>query len=553
MAFFQDGPRLSGAVDPFLAELLDRTLPPDVRASIEPALRELASEAPRFAERSRLERLDEPRLISWSPWGKREDHIELSALWRDAKELSAVHGLVATAYERRHGPHARVHQFALNYVVQASLDFYSCPLAMTDGAARTLLDAGNEALIARAVPHLISRDPASMWTSGQWMTERTGGSDVGLSETRAVNGDDGWRLFGTKWFTSATTSEMALTLARPEGAVAGGRGLALFYVETRDAHGRMNQIAIHRLKDKLGTRKVPTAELALEGARAILVGEEQNGVRAITPMLNVTRTWNAMGAAWLMRRAVDLARDYATRRVQFGATLAMKPLHQDTLAGLEAEARAGLVLAMRGVALLGALEARTATDDEKRLLRIVIPLAKLTTGKQAVAVTSEVLECFGGAGYVEDTGLPQLLRDAQVLPIWEGTTNVLSLDVLRAMARERALEALGDDVMARLARVTATSLARPVEAARQAFAHAKVWLDASLAHPTTLESGARRLALTLGRATALSLLCEHAQWALEQGKGEQGAAAARRFAHNGVDLVADLDEPLTADAALLLG
>src|SRR5207248_2121166 len=137
------------------------------------------------------------------------------------------------------------------------------------------------ALIERAVPRLTSRDPDRMWTSGQWMTERTGGSDVGLSETEARQEGDSWRLFGTKWFTSATTSEMALTLGRPAGGGAGGRGLALFYVELRDDEGRLRNIAINRLKDKLGTRKVPTAELTLDGTPAIPVAGLSDGVRNI--------------------------------------------------------------------------------------------------------------------------------------------------------------------------------------------------------------------------------------------------------------------------------
>src|SRR5439155_8705142 len=144
---------------------------------------------------------------------------------------------------------------------------------------------------------------------GQWMTERTGGSDVGLSETVARQSPEGWRLYGTKWFTSATTSQMALTLARPEGNGPGGRGLALFYLEVRDAEGRPN-VQLNRLKDKLGTRKVPTAELTLDGARAQPVAGLSDGIRNISSMLNITRTWNAVMAASGMRRGLALARDY---------------------------------------------------------------------------------------------------------------------------------------------------------------------------------------------------------------------------------------------------
>src|SRR5262249_38240589 len=252
-----------------LREYLDRALPPDVRREIEPELMTLGELAVTvLLERQIADRKNEPELVQWSPWGRRIDDIKITEVWREAQKLAARHGLVAAGYETRFGPWRRVHQHALNYLVDASLDVYSCPLAMTDGAARTLLDLKNEALIARAVPRLTSRDPDVMWTSGQWMTERTGGSDVGLSETVARRDGEAWRLYGTKWFTSATTADMALTLARPEGSGAGGKGLALFSLETRDHTGAWNGIAVNRLKDKLGTRKVPTAELTLDGARA---------------------------------------------------------------------------------------------------------------------------------------------------------------------------------------------------------------------------------------------------------------------------------------------
>src|SRR5262249_40974308 len=279
-----------------------------------------------------------------------------------------------------------------------------------------------------------SRDPREFWTSGQWMTESTGGSDVGRSETVARRDPDGiWRLYGRKWFTSAATSQIALTLARPEGSPPGGSGLALFYVETRDEDGRLQTIRVNRLKEKLGTRKVPTAELSLEGTPAQPVLGTRDGVRNIVPMLHLTRTWNSVTATAFMRRGLALARDYARVRVAFGAPLAQKPLHVDTLATLQAELEGAFHLSFYLVELIGRGGAGTIDQEQHDLLRMLTSIAKLTTARQAVAVASEVLEACGGAGYVEDTGLPALLRDSQVLPIWEGTTNVLALDTLRAL------------------------------------------------------------------------------------------------------------------------
>lgn len=542
MSFFQDPPRLGNQYDDdaLLQSYLARTLPEDLRRSLTDEFRELGDlGGNHFYQFQLRDRLNEPELTQWDAWGHRIDHIEVSPLWKEAEALAARRGLVATAYEQKSAELSRVHQFVLNYLVQPSLDVYSCPLAMTDGAARSLLMLGNAALIERALPRLTSRDPAHFWTSGQWMTERTGGSDVGLTQTAARQSPEGWRLYGTKWFTSATTAQMALTLARPEGNGPGGKGLAIFYVETRDTAGKLNGVQINRLKDKLGTRKVPTAELTLDGTLAIPVAGLSDGIKNMAWMLNVTRTWNAMGAAWSMRRALALARDYAQRRVQFGAKLAEKPLHVDTLAGLEAEFQAGFMLSFRAVELLGRLEAKVATERDVLLQRLVTPLAKLTTGRQAVHVTSEVSEAFGGAGYVEDTGVPRLQADSQVLSIWEGTTNVLSLDALRALAKEGTLEALFHEVEGRLGGVRDAGLRPCVDAANSALEHARAWVSGAMGNPATLEAGARRFSLTLGRTLELALLSDHAQWCLDNGHGPRGKAAARRFAQHGVDLIRD--------------
>jgi len=528
--------------DRALRQYLARVFEPDALAAIEPSLKEMGELAGGELYRMMLDdRLNEPVLTHFDAWGNRIDHIEVSPLWKRAEVIAAEKGLIATPYEAKHGALSRVHQFALVYLFGPSSDVYTCPLAMTDGATRTLLSSGNQALIDRAVPHLTSRDPETFWTSGQWMTESTGGSDVGRSETIAHPGEDGtWRLEGRKWFTSATTSQMALTLARPEGNGPGGRGLALFYVETRDGEGRLKDIEVLRLKDKLGTRKVPTAELFLRHAEAIPVDGTDSGVRKIAPMLNITRTWNAICSVCGMRRAVALARDYATRRVAFGAPLAEKPLHLESLAWMQAETEGALQLAFFTVELLGKAEQGTATETETALLRLATPLAKLTTGKQAVAVASEALECFGGAGYVEDTGLPMLLRDAQVLPIWEGTTNVLSLDTLRALSRDQgAFTALAETAGALLDEVTDEELKAAGGRAMKAIGGAGEWLlETMAADPMDVEAGARRFAMTLGRSLELVLLARQGQHALDTFEDPRTKLAALRFADEPFDLVA---------------
>jgi acyl-CoA dehydrogenase len=548
MHFVQPAPQLAHGYDDdhALRSLLRRLLPPEVLADVEPGLRELGALASGPLYRMQLDdRLSEPRLTQWSPWGERIDRIEATPLWREAERIAAEHGVVAAPYEQAHGRFARIHGFALAYLFAPSTDVYACPLAMTDGAARALLDSGNRALIERAVPRLTSRDPARFWTSGQWMTETTGGSDVGATETVARRDSDGtWRLFGTKWFTSAAASQVALTLARPEGNAPGGRGLALFYLETRDDEGRLQNIRVRRLKDKLGTRKLPTAELELDGAPATPVLGLTDGVRAIAPMLNITRAWNAVSAVAFMARGLALAEDYARRRTAFGRRLAKHALHADTLAGLRAEYEGALHLTFRVAELLGRAEAGELDGAGERLLRILTPLAKLTTAKQAVAVVTECMEAFGGAGYVEDTGLPGLLRDTHVLPIWEGTTNVLSLDLLRALGGKDGLEVLLEEVERCAADAGETPILREaVDAARDAVDHAVAWLQETREEegangvPGLVEAGARRFALTVGRALEVLLLAAHARWAIGTERDLRPAMTALRLAVSDINRI----------------
>jgi alkylation response protein AidB-like acyl-CoA dehydrogenase len=539
MAFFQAPPRLDHPYhdDRVLRSYLARALPEDARREAVEALVTLGDLAGGKLYDLMLEdRLNEPRLVSWDAWGNRVDRIELTRVWQEARKLACELGIVGMPYDSRHGEHSRPMQAALIYLFHPSTDVHSCPLAMSDGAAKTLVHHGNGSLAGRALAHLVSRDPATVWTSGQWMTERTGGSDVGLSEAEARPADGGrYRLYGTKWFASAASSEMALTLGRVPGAPSGGRGLTLFYLEVRDADGRPNGVVINRLKEKLGTRKLPTAEITLDGTLADPVVGLGDGVRNITPMLNITRYWSSVCAVSAMRRAIALARSYARRRHAFGSMLSERPLHLETMADAQAELEAAFHFALATAELLGREEAGNASEEEHRLLRLVTPTCKLTTGKQVVAVVSEMIEVFAGAGYCEDTGLSVLLRDAQVFPIWEGTTNVLSLDAVRAVAKDGALGPFVSRL--RLLAETARDGAL-VEAGKQAIraaSRAAAWATEHAHAPVAVETGARGFAMTLGRAFELAALVRHAQWSLDHEHDGRARAAALRFARSGVD------------------
>jgi len=531
--------------DRVLRSYLHRVLPDEVHAAVEPELRDMGEHA--GGELYALQQDDigaEPNLTRWSPWGDRVDRIELTDVWQRAEDIAAERGVVATAYERAHGRHSRVHQMALAYLFIPSTDMYGCPLAMTDGAARTLLDHGRGTVVEETVPHLTARDPEAFWTSGQWMTEISGGSDVSNTRTTAWQDEDGtWRLHGRKWFTSAITANMALALARPADNPRGSEGLALFYVPIRNGDTLADGIYVNRLKDKLGTRKLPTAELTLDGAAAHPVTDElKHGTRHIAPMLTVTRTWNAVTAAAYLRRGLTLARDYARKREAFGDAIINHPLHQETLADLQAQLEGMVHLSFRLAELLGRREMEVADERDRAVLRLLTPLAKLTTAKQAVAGTSEVIEAFGGAGYVEDTGLPPLLRDAQVLPIWEGTTNVLALDLLRGVKEVGGLEPVGDEFERCLTTMDTPRLQRAAQDALTAFQAAAEWLrTAQTEGPEALQAGARRFALTLGHALELAYTARHAQWALKHEQDGRSAAAAERLASQPLNHIRERD------------
>ncbi|MBD8900542.1 acyl-CoA dehydrogenase family protein [Rhodanobacter sp. DHG33] len=528
MGFLQAAPQLPHPwrSERLLHALLDRALPAARRGALDNDLDALGDYALTAWQRATTTTRRKPVLTQWDAWGRRVDRIELTPAWQEGPHVTTSHAVLAAGHENHE--HARLEEFARVYLYHVASEFYTCPLAMTDGATTALKASGNRALIERAVPHFLSRDAKTFWLSGQWMTETHGGSDVSHTETVARQDADGqWRLHGRKWFSSAVVGEAALALARPEGASDGSGALALFYVETMDGASRKPQLVVDRLKDKLGTQELPTAEIHLDGLPAWPLGELSNGVRQVAPMLNVTRTWNAVCAIASMARAIALARDYATRRQAFGRPLIEQPLHAQTLADMQAEFEGAFALAFEVAQLLGRVEHGSAAPHEAALLRLLTPLAKLWTGKLAVSLCSEALECFGGGGYIEDTGLPQLLRDAQVYAIWEGTTNVLSLDALRALAGD-GLGALHTASAGWLRDNDDMHASGAIRQALDACAH---WLERHGATRDAREAGARGVALTLARSAAAALLARQAAWSSQHGDARPTAALRRFLAH----------------------
>jgi putative acyl-CoA dehydrogenase len=364
-----------------------------------------------------------------------------------------------------------------------------CPLTMTYGAVPAI--RGKSDIADAWLPLLFSRaydssfQPATRKLGalmGMGMTEKQGGSDVRATTTRAVRDGDEYRLTGHKWFMSAPMCDAFLVLAQAPG------GLSCFFLPRWTPDGRINEIRLQRLKDKLGNRSNASSEVEFEGAAAWLVGEEGRGIPAIIEMATYTRLDCALGSSAIMRQAVTQAIDHAQHRMAFGKRLVDQPLMTTVLADLALESEASTVLAMR--------LARAFDDDETALRRVLTPAAKYWICKRAIGVTGEAMEVLGGNGYVEDSGMPRLYREAPVNSIWEGSGNIMCLDVLRAL--ERTPES-ADAIRAELAR------ARGADARLDRYVGR---LDSMLA--STTEAQARRLAEMIVLAMQGALLVRFA-------------------------------------------
>ncbi len=332
-------------------------------------------------------------------------------------------------------------KYVLTYLfVQAEFGL-CCPVSMTDSLARTLKKFGSPELVERFLPRFQSLDFDTLAQGAMFMTEQAAGSDIAATQTRAWQDADGqWRLSGDKWFCSNPDADFAMVLARPDGASAGMKGVSLFLLPRQLDDGSANLYRIIRLKDKLGTRSMASGEIRLEGALAYLVGEPGRGFAQMADMVNNSRLSNGVRAAGLMRRAVAEAEFIASERRAFGRRLVDMPLMQRQLQKLRLPAeQARTMLFQTALAL-----ARSDDGDASAypLLRILTPLIKFRACRDARKVTGDAMEVRGGCGYIEEWSDPRLVRDAHLGSIWEGTSNIVALDVMRAIQREDSLDAL---------------------------------------------------------------------------------------------------------------
>ena len=442
------------SADPDLSFLLRRHLSDEDYERAQLILAHLGSVASREMDELAAEANRQgPVLVQYDKKGQRIDEVVFHPAYHELERIAYEDFAIAACshHEGALSWPGRVPQpvkFALGYLgMQAEAGVF-CPVSMTDALARVLERYGSELLRRRFLPGLTALTMAELQQGAMFLTEKQGGSDVGLTTTVAksrIAVGDGfqpeWELWGEKWFCSNVSAEIILTLARPEGAPPGTRGLGLFLVPRTLEDGTRNVYTINRLKDKLGTRSLATGEVTLQGTQAYQVGALDRGFVQMTEMINLTRIWAAIGSLAAMRRSYLEAVVHTRGRIAFGRPLADHPLMRRQLVDLLVEIEGCAALAFETAAILERVD-RHGVEEDRRLLRIMTPLCKYYIPKRSEHVTLEALEMRGGNGYVEDWVNPRLLRDTIVNVIWEGSSNVIVLDVARAVRREGAASAL---------------------------------------------------------------------------------------------------------------
>ncbi len=375
-----------------------------------------------------------PQLTSYDRFGNRIDEVTFHPSWHWLLERAVGQGLAAAPWESD-SPYAHVRRAAGFMAWSHTEPGHGCPVSMTYAAVPAL--RADDALAKEWTPLLASTtyDPGLRPAAGKrgalagmGMTEKQGGSDVRANVTQAVPTavDGEYTLHGHKWFTSAPMNDVFLVLAQTDG------GVTCFMVPRVLPDGTRNRLDVVRLKDKLGNRSNASSELEFSGTIAHRLGDEGRGVRTIIEMVAATRLDCVLGSTSLMRRALNEASWHVAHRSAFGSLLVDKPLMQNVVADLTVEVEAATALSIR----LAAAVDRMDDPHEAALRRIALPLAKFWVCKRTPGMVAEALECLGGNGYVEESGLPLLYREAPLNSVWEGSGNVNALDVLRALSRE---------------------------------------------------------------------------------------------------------------------
>lgn len=426
--------------DPAFAEVMGATLAPRWLDWARPRFEATGeAAATRWADLAVTANENPPKLRTHNAWGERIDAVEMhpayEQLAKEAYEAGVVWPRFNPILDGQKAPWGVV--FGLGYLFGQAEQGLFCPVCLTAGTAWLLERFAEPALRERYLSRVASPTYDNLMEGAMFLTERTGGSDVGAAIVEARHEGGTWRIYGDKWFCSnAGRAQAMMVLARPQGAPAGTRGLGLFMIPRDLPDGQRNAIRFNRLKDKLGTKSMPSGELTFEGAVAYPVGPLERGFASMAEMLNLSRLYNAVASIANMRRTLNTATAYLHARSAFGQVVTNAPMVRRQLVDLEVELEAGLRLVFEAIALLDRAEAGEASVRDQGVLRVLTPIIKYHTARAAMDTASYCAELLGGNGYIEEWQVARFLRDAQVLPIWEGTTNILVLDVLRSFAKE---------------------------------------------------------------------------------------------------------------------
>lgn len=519
--------------DEHLRWLTRRTVGEAAWPVAEGALRELGTLVPQVIEPLvRTADRNPPVLRPYNARGERIDEIEFHPAYRELEStvlrFGAVRAGYADGWRGLAGRAPRSLVTAMLYLVlESDQAITGCPIGMMDAAARCL-ERNDPALAARFVPGIID-DSGKHLTVAMFLTEKAGGSDVGANESVATPAGDGtWRLSGEKWFASCAHSDLILVLARPVGAPPGPRGVGLFLMPRLLDDGTRNTYVIHRLKEKFGTHAMASAEVGLRDAFAWQVGSLERGLPQMMDMVNATRIGIATATAGAMRRSAYEALTHTRGRSTFGRRLDLHPLMRDTLAELVVDSVAGLTAAM-GVAELSD-QADSGDREAAAALRLLTPLFKMHGTERARVCATEGMEVRGGNGFIEDWPEARLLRDVYVHAIWEGSGNVIALDVQRAIEHGALPGFLGDSER-RAEAVSGGGVAAPLGGALiDSLQRIEVQLDAlnRIEDPDARQLPLRRIARRMATLAIGARLAEQAnQFAADTGSGRLGWIAAR--------------------------
>ena len=474
------------------------------------------------------DRRGRPVLESHDRHGDPVNRIVVNPAWEAVSREVYRRGVVGLNYLDDPAPFAVT--FAMGYMLSQADVSLHCPVTMTGAVAYVLDRFAPAAVKARYLRRLTRMDGAAL-SGGTWATELTGGSDVGATTTTARRAGDHVLLNGLKWFVSNPAGGLALATARPEGAPDGTRGLGLYLVPTHLEDGAPNPMRLRRLKDKLGTVGVPTAEIDLIDTRAVEVAPPPDGFKLMMEALEFSRIHNAMGSAGLQRRAFLEALTYASGRRAFGETLTDFPMVQDELLAVMVQIEAGCALAFEAARAFDAVHAAgivEPTDPGRTWLRLATALAKYQTAEEAIAACRAAIEIIGGNGYTYDYVTPRLLRDAQVMTVWEGPANVQALEILRLLGNRYPGAAAFERRVGQTVAAAPAGLGEVAAVVGAALAECREAIALVAGDPAEARRHARRLLALMADTLAAALLLEEATDRVSRGDMRK-ALVARLF------------------------